>query len=218
MKIAVLGGSFNPIHIGHLILADNVCEKFGYDKILFIPVFSPPHKEMADAASAAHRLEMVRRAVKNDPRFEAEDCEIRREGVSYTWDTICFLEEKYKGSLSGRIGLIFGEDLIPHFDKWYKAQELAAKTDIILACRKEDAADDDVHSNKPSGEFGMKANLSAVRENFPYPHRIIENPRMDISSTDIRKKISENGAWRYLVSEGVFEYIKNGKLYGFKEI
>ena len=99
MKIAVLGGSFNPVHIGHLVLADCVCQELGYDKVLFVPCFLPPHKEMADAAPAEQRLKMVELAVKSDSRFEAEGYEIRKKGISYTWDTVCSLEKNMQVSL-----------------------------------------------------------------------------------------------------------------------
>ena len=135
MKIAMLGGSFNPIHIGHLILADSVCKSLGYDKILFVPTANPPHKELSCDVATSDRFEMTRLAVLGDERFEAEGCEIERGGVSYTYDTICFLEQKYASVLTGKIGLVMGEDLIADYDKWYRAPELAQKADLILAIR-----------------------------------------------------------------------------------
>ncbi len=219
MKIAILGGSFNPIHIGHLILADSVCRGLGYDKILFVPTFIPPHKFMAEDAGSKERLEMVRSALKTDGRFEAESCEIDRKGVSYTWDTVCFLEEKYKSVLTGKIGVIFGDDLISDYDKWNHAEELAKKADLILACRPENFYPEKENikfGNSPTEKYGKNPMKGVFRENFPYPHKIVENPRIAVSSTEIRRKIAEGGAWRYLVSDGVFEYIKSKKLYGFR--
>ncbi|WP_294430791.1 nicotinate (nicotinamide) nucleotide adenylyltransferase [uncultured Treponema sp.] len=213
MKIAVLGGSFNPIHIGHLILADSVCRSLGYEKILFVPTANPPHKEMACEVSAMDRLEMVKLAVSDDERFEAEACEVERGGISYTWDTICYLEEKYAGILTGKIGLIFGEDLIADYDKWYKASELAQKADLILACRPKDSDLKAEFLNSPAGAFGKSPMTGVNRENFPYPHRIVENPKIEISSSEIRQKVAEGGAWRYLVNTSVFNYIKERNLY-----
>ncbi|MBQ0052346.1 MAG: nicotinate (nicotinamide) nucleotide adenylyltransferase [Treponema sp.] len=218
MKIAILGGSYNPIHIGHLILADTVCKSLGYDKVLFIPTFIPPHKLMSDTVDAKHRLGMVQAAVKNDDRFIAESCEIDRGGVSYTWDTICFLEEKYKDQLTDKIGLIFGEDLMPDYDKWEKAKELAEKADLIIACRDSDDEENKNFCNLPTEKYGKNPMKNVTRENFPFPHKTVQNPRISVSSTEIRRKIAEGGAWRYLVSDGVFEYIKNGGLYGFSEV
>ena len=213
MKIAMLGGSFNPIHIGHLILADSVCKTLGYDKILFVPTYCPPHKEMSCEVASDDRFEMVRLAVSDDDRFEAEDCELRRGGVSYTWDTICYLEEKYKSVLTGKIGLIFGEDLLGDYDKWEKSEDLALRADLILACRPQETALKKEFQNSPTEKYGRNPMKGVTRENFPYPHKIVENPKIEISSSEIRQKIAENGSWRYLVPERVFDYIIERNLY-----
>lgn len=212
MKIAVLGGSFNPVHQGHLILADCVCQELGYDRVLFVPVFDPPHKKMADAASASDRLKMVELAVENDGRFFAEDFEIERGGVSYTWDTVCHLEEKYRGELTAKIGLVIGFDLAADFHKWKNAELLAKKCDLILAVRNTDE-----NQNLPSRNVGKGAFASGGREfsaeDFEFPHIKIQNPSIGISSSEIRSRIFQKKAWRYLVSESVFEYIKEKKIY-----
>nr|MBP3282717.1 nicotinate (nicotinamide) nucleotide adenylyltransferase [Treponema sp.] len=214
MKIAILGGSYNPIHIGHLILADSVCTELGYDKVLFVPTFKPPHKELAENVSSLDRLAMVEAAVRGDERFEAEPCEIERGGISYTWDTVCFLEKKFESVLTGKIGVVFGEDLLPDYDKWEHAAELAEKADLILACRPKYAEDNGKFCNSPTEKYGKNPMVGVDRFNFPYPHKIVMNPKMEISSSEIRRKIAERGAWRYLVGEGVFEYILEKKLYG----
>ena len=214
MKIAILGGSYNPIHIGHLILADSVCTELGYDKILFVPTFKPPHKELSDNVSSLDRLAMGEAAVRGDERFEAEPCEIERGGISYTWDTVCFLEKKFESVLTGKIGVVFGEDLLPDYDKWEHAAELAEKADLILACRPKYAEDNGKFCNSPTEKYGKNPMVGVDRFNFPYPHKIVMNPKMEISSSEIRRKIAERGAWRYLVGEGVFEYILEKKLYG----
>ncbi len=213
MKIAMLGGSFNPIHIGHLILADSVCKNLGYDKILFVPTANPPHKELSCDVATSDRFEMTRLAVLDDERFEAEGCEIERGGVSYTYDTICFLEQKYASVLTGKIGLVMGEDLIADYDKWYRASELAQKADLILAVRPKDSELKAEFQNSPTEKYGKKPMQGVNRENFPFPHKIVENPRIELSSSEIRQKIAEDGAWRYLVSERVFEYIIERNLY-----
>ena len=138
MKVAVLGGSFNPVHIGHLALADEICVSLGYDKVLFVPVFSPPHKTMNEALPPEKRTEMVELACQDDPRFKMEPCEIQRGGVSYTYDTICFIEEKYKPE---KIGLVIGRDLFSTFHLWKNAALLAKKCELILAERPFQAED-----------------------------------------------------------------------------
>ncbi len=216
MKIAVFGGSFNPIHIGHLVLADCVCRELKYDKIFFIPCFNPPHKEMADAAEPLQRLEMVKLAVKNDERFVAESYEIEKQGISYTWDTICALEKKYQGQLTDKIGLIIGFDLASHFENWKNAQQLAEKCQLILAVRKNEEDPRFIkEANKAIGDYKIKKEGFA-EEDFKFPCVKIQNPNLEISSSEIRSRIREKMAWRYLVSADVFEYIKKWNLYGCK--
>lgn len=210
----MLGGSFNPIHVGHLALADAVCCSLGYDRILFVPTYRPPHKSMAaGSASSDDRFMMVRAAVAGDARFVAEPCELERGGVSFTWDTVRFLEKKYAGELEGKLGVVFGEDLLGDYDKWERASELAERADLIVACRPR-TREEGEFSNAPSGGYGVRPH-PWTRETFPYPHKCVENPRMELSSSEIRRLIATGGAWRYLVSDGVFHYIESGNLYGY---
>ncbi|MBO4320319.1 MAG: nicotinate (nicotinamide) nucleotide adenylyltransferase [Treponema sp.] len=209
MRIAVLGGSFNPIHVGHLVLADEVCSVLGYDRVLFVPAFVPPHKELNGGYSAKDRLEMTRLACADDERFEAESCEIDRGGVSYTYDTICYLEEKYSGQLEGKIGLIMGHDLLPGFHLWHRAKELSEKCELILALRPEGHVDSE-KSNKPKeGYAELDADFDISREELFKNAVSLKNPLLDISSTEIRTRISEGRTIRYLVPSSVFKYIRN---------
>ncbi|MCR5290634.1 MAG: nicotinate (nicotinamide) nucleotide adenylyltransferase [Treponema sp.] len=222
MKIAVLGGSFNPIHIGHLILADEICTVLGYDKVLFVPTYRPPHKQMFVACSEADRLEMVRLACEDDDRFEVEPCEMERGGVSYTYDTVLALEQKYQGQLDAKIGLVFGQDLAGEFCKWNHYEELLQKTSVIVAFRPE------VVPVKTNGE--VSCGNSAVNGytgesindeqllSLPYPCTVVHNVRIPVSSTDIRNRIAAGKSWRYLVPQKVCEYIISNKIYGCGKI
>src|SRR3989338_949156 len=98
MRIAIIGGTFNPIHFGHLRIAEEVRETFGLDRVLFIPTYQPPHKDNGSLISPEHRLEMVQLAVKDNPFFEASDIEIKRGGRSYSVVTIRALRDKYTGT------------------------------------------------------------------------------------------------------------------------
>ncbi len=219
MRLAVFGGSFNPIHIGHLILADNVCRCLNYDKIVFVPAYRPPHKELNSSVTDCERVQLVKLAISSDSRFCVDTCELERKGVSYTFDTICFLQNKYKGKLTGKIGLIVGDDLLQDFHKWYKVDELVDAVDLIVAHRPVKADDKSVYSNKPTVEFSHNEGIltsSESRSIFEYQYRELSNPDIDISSTEIRSKIANGQAWRYLVSADVFDYIKEHKLYGYK--
>ncbi len=213
MKIACLGGSFNPIHLGHLILAENVCCQLGYDKVLFIPAAIPPHKQMAVEVSAQDRLNMINLAIEGDDRFASESCEIDRQGVSYTFDTVRFLQEKYKNVLDGKIGWIIGNDLVTDFNKWYRVDELTQIADIIVAYRPDDKTLIKEAENKPVGKFGTGEDCLTL-ETFPYPYKKVLNPDVLISSSQVRQAVKSHGAFKYLVGEKVFDYILKGHLYG----
>ena len=114
MRLAVLGGSYNPIHIGHLMLADAVALRYGYDTIAFVPAFLSPFKDGHSGCTADDRLAMVKLAIADNPAFYCEPCEIQRQGVSYTIDTLKFLKKKFP-QCEGKIGLIIGDDVLEGF-------------------------------------------------------------------------------------------------------
>jgi nicotinate-nucleotide adenylyltransferase len=188
MKTAILGGTFNPIHIGHLFAAEVVRTTCGYDRILFIPSNLPAHKEVADAVGAEDRLRMVRLAVRRIPGFSWDSGEIRRGGVSYMIDTVSEIERRYRRA--GRLGLILGDDLLAGFSSWREADALASRVDIIV-CRRQ----------------------APVALPFAYPHRYLENALLPISSTDIRWRVARGQTIRFLVPEPVRKYIARRGLY-----
>jgi nicotinate-nucleotide adenylyltransferase len=189
MKIAILGGSFNPIHLGHLFLAERVLSAFGYDRVILVPAFQSPFKAGSDLARAADRLDMLTSSIAADPRITVDDCEIRREGLSYTIDTVTDLQRRYRPE--GKPALILGDDLAQGFAQWRSAPELAAMTDIVIARR-----------------------LSAEDIPFPFPHRRLRNEIMDLSSRELRRRIREGENWRRLVPEGARLIIEDRRLYG----
>jgi nicotinate-nucleotide adenylyltransferase len=198
IKLAIIGGSFNPIHNGHLALADAVVTQLGYDKVLFIPAFCSPYKKQYSDVSSEDRLAMLRLAIKNNPAFEIETCELDRKGVSYTIDTVNYLYKKYKTNvLSGKIGLIIGDDLVKGFYNWKSPDLLVQKTDIIIA-----------HRIIQKDEFA-----SAFEK---YGKKELSNAVLPISSSEIRSAIQQKKAWRYLVPSDVYNYIKTRDLYGQK--
>ncbi|OJF76543.1 MAG: nicotinate (nicotinamide) nucleotide adenylyltransferase [Treponema sp. CETP13] len=218
MKLAIIGGSFNPIHNGHLALADTVVKELGYDKVLFVPAFYPPHKELATiGVTNKDRLEMVKLAIMNNDAFQIETCEFDRQGVSYTIDTIDYLYKKYgttsdksvnDSSIYGKIGLVVGDDLVNGFSAWKKAKLLAKKTDIIIAQRI--MKTDDFGSVNPlTQSISSCCNLNSET----YPHVELKNAVLPISSAGIRASIHDDKAWRYLVSPSVYNYIKANNLY-----
>lgn len=191
MKLAILGGTFNPIHNGHLMLAEDVRKEFGYDKVLFIPAFIPPHKKYTALVSDEQRIEMIKLAIAQNENFAIDTCEIDRKGVSYTIDTINDLEVRYAKTLEDKIGLIIGDDLLKDFGTWHLANQLISKVNLIVGKR--------LTSN------------SSITSEFKFSQ--LENSILPISSSDIRQRIIAKKSWRYLVPESVFTYINNGRLY-----
>ena len=210
MKLAVLGGSFNPVHKGHLFLAKQAADEYGYERVLFIPAREPPHKNLASGASDADRLAMLKNALNEygDNRFFIDDCELKRSGPSYTIDTVYDLEVRYKGVLDGKIGLIIGSDLAADFGKWKEPDLLAEKTDIVLGRRPPACG-----GTADSCSVGESYNAG---DDFPRPHLKLHNEFYAVSSAAIRRIISEKKDWKSLVPESVYNYIVERKLYGFE--
>ncbi|GHV85366.1 nicotinate-nucleotide adenylyltransferase [Spirochaetia bacterium] len=208
MKLAVLGGSFNPIHNGHLYVADSALA-LGFDRVILVPANISPFKQhlagtvsKADSASAGDRLDMILASITVDPRFSADDLEIRREGVSYTIDTLKEIIKRYRPQ--GKPGLILGDDLVSDFPQWRNAEEITRMADIIVARRL---------GGKAAGS-GMDAAGSGMdAAGFPFPHRPLDNEVMDVSSAMVRERIAHGRAWRYLVPRGARLIIEDRGLY-----
>jgi nicotinate-nucleotide adenylyltransferase len=192
MKFAILGGSFNPVHIGHLFLADAALTTLGYDRIILVPVHTSPFKPGAGGASPRDRLDMLAASIAADSRLAIEDCEIRREGVSFTIDTVKDIIARYRPE--GKPGLILGDDLARDFHKWRNAGEIAVLADIIIGHR-----------------------LSAESIPFPYPHKQLGNDILELSSGNLRDRIAGGEAWSYLVSPGARYIIRDRGLYGLRD-
>jgi len=191
MRLAILGSSFNPVHLGHLFLADAVLSELHYDRVVLIPAYRSPFKLEAPGMedSARNRLEMAAASIAGDPRLTVDDCEIRREGVSYTVDTIADIIRRY--APDGKPGFIIGDDLAADFPQWNKSNEILDMADIIIARR--------LHSGALT---------------VPYPCTQITNNVIEISSGMVREKIASNAAWRYLVPAAARVIIESRGLYG----
>lgn len=217
MKIAVIGGSFNPLHNGHAMLADTIITELHYDKVLFVPTFIPPHKIVSNIISPEHRLEMLKQFCESVPGnvFEVEDCEIKRGGVSYTVDTLKYLTEKYKSQLEGKLSFVMGDEVAAQFDKWKNPECVAELADFIITHRYPDAGflESMLVKNKPSGDYAGDYAIQFKVENFKYPCVYLEKPMLPVSSTEVRGRVKENRSFKYLVPEAVYNYIKNNQLY-----
>ena len=192
MKLGILGGSFNPVHLGHLFLADKALVSLKLDMVILIPAYCSPFKLEAEGmeSGADDRLAMLAAAVCGDARLSIDDCELRREGISYTVDTVEDIIARYMPS--GKPTLIIGDDIAGEFPRWHKSEKLLKLADIVVARR-----------------------LNSSVEEYPYTHRIIDNEVINISSHDVRRKIKEGGDWRSLVPSGVSAIIEDRQLYGY---
>ena len=203
MKLAMLGGSYNPIHIGHLMLAEAVVKQYGYDAVAFVPAAVSPFKKTYCGCTAADRIAMVTGALADAANFYCETCEIERGGVSYTFDTLRFLYAKYS-NIEGKIGLVLGGDLPAEFHKWKNAECIPDYADLLIGVRAESQNSAKNKVEEPCTDFFEKC----VR--LP-----IDNAYIPISSTQIRTAIAQKKAWRYLVPPFVYEYITAHHLYGY---
>jgi nicotinate-nucleotide adenylyltransferase len=190
VKLAILGGSFNPVHVGHLFLADAALSAFGYDRIILVPTYQSPFKLDAQGGSPRDRMDMLAASIAGDPRLTMDDTEIKRKGVSYTIDTIKDIMSRYNPV--GKLGLILGDDLARDFPKWKEADEISTLVDIIIARR-----------------------ISSDTVTFPYPYKQLTNEIIEIASAQIRDRIENRGAWRYLVPGGARHIIEERGLYGY---
>lgn len=222
MRLAIYGGSFNPVHYGHLAMADEALS-LGYDKLLFVPTFISPHKQLSASVSPSSRLAMLEAAITGNPKFEIEPCEIQRGGVSYTIDTVRFLLEKYRGRVDGKLGLVMGQEIAAEFHKWKEAEQVAAFCDLIIASRQNVGERKFFSSaNKPRGDYvgGVDASgqfMGVDKSRFAWPYKELKNVIVPISSTEIRSRIAQGKSWRYLVPQSVYEYIVANRLYGCKQ-
>jgi nicotinate-nucleotide adenylyltransferase len=191
LRLLILGGSFNPVHIGHLIMAQEVRQQFGYDLVLLIPSLRPPHKSLDEDPGAEHRLAMLHLAVDDDSSMGIDDCELRRGGTSYTIDTVRDLCRRYP--IEEKPGLILGDDLIPGFAHWKEPEVLARETDIVCARR------------------GTQDRLE-----LGFPHRYADNPLIAISSSLIRSRAEAGKHFRHFLPESVHDYILHEGLYGLR--
>lgn len=201
-RVGLYGGSFDPIHVGHLIVARSVAEAIDLSKVIFLPSANPPHKCAEELLDASHRAEMVRRAIEGESLFSLSDHDLDQSGPSYTIDTVTH----FASSLGADTALhwIIGADSLAELASWYRV------ADLVDACRI-------VTASRPGWEApdlrGLRSQLSEVQIER-LQQGIVNTPWIDISATDIRKRIRAGRSIRHLVPDTVLSYIESNKLYG----
>ena len=198
LKIGIMGGTFDPIHLGHLATAEAVRESFSLDEVLFIPAARPPHKLGKKVTDEKHRLAMTILATHSNKFFKVSDMELKRTGLSYTLETMNELHKTFGDSTE--LFFIIGADSLADLFKWHASRELVEKCHFIATTRQ-----------------GIDADFSAVEKFFgevarEHIHRVT-TPGLEISSTDIREKVRLGRSIKYLVPEVIEEYILREGLY-----
>ncbi|MDU5373128.1 nicotinate-nicotinamide nucleotide adenylyltransferase [Anaerococcus sp. HMSC075B03] len=196
MKIGLFGGTFDPIHIGHMILMENVINNLDLDKIYVLPNSNPPHKLENKKTALNLRLKMVNEAIKDNPKLEINDYDYRDNEIHYTFNTINYFKKSYPND---EFFFIMGEDSFLDIEKWKNYKEIL-KENLIIFKR---------YSNK---NFSLISKINQVRK-YNKNIYLIDNMALDISSTLIRNLVKENKSIRYLVNDEVINIIKEEKLY-----
>lgn len=191
MKICIFGGTFDPPHIGHLLIAQTVCEVENFDKILFVPAYSPPHKNQI--TNIEHRINMVEIAILDNPKFEYSDVDVIRKGTSYTIDTIVDIKKRMNVS-KDEIYYLIGSDSLIDFKNWKKPRKILREAKVIVAIRPGFSPSDIPHWILQEVHF---ANI----------------PRFELSSSTIRSRWIEDLTIRYMVTLPIWDYINKNNLY-----
>ena len=198
MKVGIMGGTFDPIHLGHLATAESVREIFQLDEILFIPAARPPHKVEKLVTPEVHRLMMTFLATQSNEKFHVSPMEILREGLSYTLETVNELHKKFGESTE--LFFIIGADSLKDLPTWYQSKELVQKCHFIATTR-------------PNVKVGVTELKKFFGKLFKEKIHQATTPGIEISSTEIRRRVKEGLSIKYLVPEVVEEYIRKERLY-----
>lgn len=198
MKIGILGGSFDPIHNGHLIIAEYARTELNLDKVIFMPSGIHPFKGNQKMAEADKRVEMVSLAIESNIYFEKDDFEIVQNNITYTKDTLIYLNKKYKDE---ELYFIIGSDIIFQLEKWKNFNRLIELCKFVLFIRPEDEMDK-IHKK-----------VTQLNELYEIDLEIIPAPLINISSTLIKERIRDRQSIKYLVPELVEDFIKKENLY-----
>jgi len=200
--VGVFGGSFNPIHFGHLLLADEICEALRLDRVLFVPAAVPPHKPAAELASAEHRYQMTALAVLEHPRFAVSDIELRREGPSYTVDTLMALKDE------GTLKLLIGSDTFLDLLSWRDPRKVARLARLVVVPR----TGGDFDQDGPAAQKVLHA-LGLPAFGAPDGPVIYRAASLPISGSDLRLRAREGRSLVYRMPVSVAAYIREHGLY-----
>ena len=202
-KIGIMGGTFDPIHIGHLILGEAALRQFRLNEVWFMPAGNPPHKQnRAGRAADEQRVEMVRLAIQSNPYFVLSLIEMNADGYSYTYRTLERLREQYPGT---DWYFIMGADSLTDFDTWREPQRIVDACHVVVATR----------NQMDDSEFTRL--LAERREQFHHNFLRLDTPNLDISSRHLRDMVRDGESIRYYTPDDVLDYIRMHQIYSEKE-
>ncbi len=193
MKICLFGGTFDPPHIGHLLIAQTICEEEQFEKIIFIPSLNPPHKTKRIISPVNLRVKMLKSAIESNPHFEISEIEIQRGGTSFTIDTIQSYKKEFNIARN-EIYFLMGSDSLGEFHTWKDPQEILKECHVIVALRPGFK-----HSSIPNW----------ILHNIQFANI----PQFEVSSSTIRNRWKENKTIRYMVTQPVWEFINSHNLF-----
>ena len=205
-KIGIFGGSFNPIHYGHLVLAERACEALELDRVILVPAKLPPHKDPAALAEPSDRLRMVRLAVADNARLDVSDIELRRGGRSYSVDTVEMMRRRFGGK--AELFFLIGADTVAELRTWRDIRRLVKLCTFVPLSRPGIKVP---RATTLARALGKKEAQAILR-------RMIPMPLLDISASDIRRRVGEGRSIRYLVPAAVAEHISRKRLYQFSSV
>ena len=197
-RIGIMGGTFNPIHYGHLIIAENACEQYGLEKVIFMPTGRAPHKDFSGEEMIGHRCEMVKLAIQGNDKFTISLLEVQREQTSYTFQTLREMQRIYPDA---KLYFILGADSLFEFETWYHPDIICREAAILAAVR------DNLTESK------VDSQIRYLKETFHGEIHRLETPNFNVSSKTIRERLRRGQTIRYMVPEKVEEYIKRQGLY-----
>lgn len=203
-RYGILGGTFDPPHLGHLVLAQEVHARLGLDRVWFLPAGVPPHKTGRAVSPAADRREMVQRAIAGDERFALSVVELTRSGPSYTADTLEQLRAQWGHHVV--LHLILGWDMLMYLPNWHAPERVLAATDVVVAAHRPDAL----------GAPSARDDLARLAQRIPAVTGkvvVLPAPQLDISASALRERVASGLPIRYLVPDAVREYIDQRGLY-----
>lgn len=197
-RLGILGGTFDPIHLGHIRMAEEAYRQADLDQVFFLPSKIPPHKRNQNITAESYRAAMIKLAIQGKPQFAYSDFELQREGITYTADTLRLLQEQNPKHV---YSFILGGDSLFQLENWYHPEEIMSRVKILAISR------------YGMGQEEIRDQVERLRQNYQARIQVVEMPRMDISSSDIRDRVRQGDSLQGMVPDAVEKYIHNYSLY-----